>query len=210
MTDLFNSPVLRIERSSSELNFQITDPQGRLLAYSTQVAGNRPKTGFRRFSSFFPDTFRVVVQVSGSDGSPLFFLDKADGQPSSAVQPPCAIVTPDSELIGRAEHNTAAFAVSFLESGGRGYTPAHRLVDAQSEPLCDITGEPIRISTIDPGQPSFVGGGYSVFTDMQGTEIARGNRGTNPYTLQIHFQLPEPLRTLVIAAPIALSLMQGI
>ncbi|HEV7935728.1 MAG TPA: hypothetical protein VGP70_25865 [Actinomadura sp.] len=208
MTDLFNSPVLKVEQPSPELNYQITDPQGTLLAYGTQVMGNRPKTGLGRFFSTGSDRSRVVVQVSRPDGAPLFFVDRAEGQPSSALQPPCAIVTPDGQLIGRVEHNTAAFAASFLQADGMGITQAHRLVDAQGRPMCDITGEAIRVSGLST-ERNLRGGRYSIFTDLQGTEIARVDGGADPYTLQINYQLPEPLRTLVIAAPLALDLMPG-
>jgi hypothetical protein len=54
-------------------------------------------------------------------------------------------VAPDGSLIGRVEHNTAAFAQSFLAAGGRGMTQAYRLVDAQNRLLCDVTAEPVAI-----------------------------------------------------------------
>jgi PadR family transcriptional regulator PadR len=72
-------PVLLIEQPSKQLNYQITDPQGAALAYVTQVAGNRPKTGLAGFFGD-PDTSRVVVQVARPDGTPLFFVDRAAGR----------------------------------------------------------------------------------------------------------------------------------
>jgi hypothetical protein len=191
------------------------------------------KSGLQRFFGS-DDMSRVVVQVAGSDGAPLFYVDRAAGQ-QSAIQPPCAIVAPDGSLIGRVEHNTAAFAQSFLAAGGRGMTQAYRLVDAQNRLLCDVTAEPVAIrqrrtyyngggvadigSPYQPGHPYVgdpyaVGGRFYVYTAMNAVQIAHVDTSesgtvTDRFTLQIGYRLPDPLRVLVIASPVAIDLMNG-
>jgi hypothetical protein len=232
VTDLFDSPVVLIEQPSPHLDYRIADPHGTPLANVTQVVGEQ-KSALQRF--FGNDTMsRVVVQVASPDGAPLFYVDRAAGQ-QSAIQPPCAVVAPDGSLIGRVEHNTAAFAQSFLAAGGRGMTQAYRLVDAQSRPLCDITAEPVSIrrrpqyypyfgadamgAPYRPdwrhtGHPYAVGGRFHVYTDMNGVQIAHVDTSESStvadrFALQIGYRLPDPLRVLVIASPIAIDLMDG-
>lgn len=222
MADLFNSPVLLIEQPSSQLNYQITDPQGAPLAHVTQVAGNLPKSGFAQFFSDAPDRSRAVVRVDRPDGTPLFFVDRADGGPVSVQQPPCAVVAPDGQLIGRVEHNTAEFAQSLLQGGALGrrggtFHQAHQLLDAQQQPLCRITWEDVERRPLPSGfeqSSRSAGGRFAVYTDMNGTQVARmdtldSDGAADRFSLQLNFQLPEPMRTLVIASPLALDLMPG-
>lgn len=217
MSDLFNSPVLLIEQPSRQLNYQITDPQGAALAYVTQVAGNRPKTGLAGLFAD-PDTSRVAVQVARPDGTPLFFVDRAAGRymMSGFMQAPCAVVAPDGRLIGHLDPNTAELAQGRLTGDNRlagGYVPKHRLLDAEQRPLCRIAWEPSR-AWEGATETHWEGGRYAVFIDMNGTQIAHldisaSDRTTDRFTLQIGYQLPDPLRTLVIAAPLAMDLMRG-
>jgi hypothetical protein len=221
MTDLFNSPVLLIEQPSKQLNYQITDPQGAALAYVTQVAGNQPKTGFAgAFAD--PDRSRVVAQVARPDGTPLFFVDRAASRHLVGyLQAPCAVVTPDGQLIGIVEHDLAGRRRSTQAGGtivaGVKYFQKYRLLDNVQQPLCQIMWE--EVVTWQGGGDSFTtthseGGRYAIFVDMNGTQIAHldtsaSNRKADRFTLQIGYQLPEPLRTLVIAAPLAMDLMPG-
>jgi hypothetical protein len=225
MPDLFNSPVLLMEQPSAQLDYKITDPQGVPLAYVTQVAGDRPKTGI---AGLFADPVRsrVAVQVAGPDGSPLFFVDRADQTPR-AMHPPCAVVAPDGQLIGHVDEDMPAKMARMARTGGRVavggpkgtemYDQTRRLLDAQQQPLCQIAWEPTKTRTMssDAVNPSYYreGGRYAVFMDMNGTQIAyldisASNRKSDRFTLQIGYQLPEPLRTLVIAAPLAMDLME--
>lgn len=216
MSDLFNSPVLQIEQpSKKQLNYQITDPQGAALASVTQVAGDRPKTGFAGFAASLAgeqDRSRVVVQVARPDGPPLFFVDRA-ARVSGLLQPPCAVVAPDGRLIGSVEHNAAEVARNRLSS--RGNQQFYRLLDAEQRPLCQIEWERVSVRAYqsnDQTTTEFVGGRYAVFTDMKEVQLAHldisaSDWKTDRFTLQLGFQLPEPLRTLVIAAPLAMDLV---
>jgi hypothetical protein len=228
MTDLFNSPVLLIEQPNSTVNYQITDPHGAVLAHAGRV-GSEEKGWFRRTFAG-DDMSRLVVQVAGPDGAPLFFLDRSPGRPHSVLQPPCAIVAPDGQLIGRVEHNSAALGRSYLQSGGHGIQQAYRLFDAGGQPLGDVMVEPLvvqyrrtmnydfsdndGVGDHDDVEPRSVGGRYAVYTDMNGLQIATVDLSdsgpvADRFILQIGYRLPDPLRVLVIASPIAIDLMTG-
>lgn len=224
MSDLFSSPVLLMVQPSNQLNYQITDPQGAALAHVTQVAGNHPKKGFARFAASLAaeqDRSRVVVQVAQPDGAPLFFVDRA-ARPPGVWQAPCAVAAPDGQLIGHVEHDAAEVARTRLSGGG--FQQLYRLLDAAQQPLCRIVWEQIRVETRvynrhmdtfldnDDISPRLAGGRFAMFTDMNGVQIAHldiseSGVKTDRFTLQIGYQLPEPLRTLVIAAPLAMDLM---
>ncbi|WP_329519271.1 hypothetical protein [Spirillospora sp. NBC_01491] len=207
---VFAAPVLIIEQRSAALEYEIGDARENPLARGVQAAGERPRKGLLgRFGSG-PANARVVVQVSGLDGAPLFFVDRA---PDS----PVAIVAPDGTLIGRFAEDTAAFARSHLEGrsrlpGGRSdFNQAQQLLDAGGTPLCSITWEPTYVGgVIDHA----VGGRACAYTDPDGTELARMERARNQwsgdrYVLHLPFRLPDPLRTLVIASPIAFDLSRS-
>lgn len=217
MTDLFTSPVLLIHQPSPQPDYQITDAQGGELARTVQVAGRR-KSAVKRFFSA-GDRSQVVVQVTRPDGAPLFFVDRPAQQGAAAMarQPPCFIVAPDGTPIGRMEQNSRAFAQSFLQArstGQEGYTQAYQLFAAQGgQPLCELTQEPVRVQYRDPrGTAHSVGGTFVTYTDMNQVQIARleprdAGSFAKSVSLQLQYQLPDPLRVLVIASPIAMLLM---
>jgi hypothetical protein len=212
MSDLFNSPVLLIEQPSKELNYQITDQQGTALAYASQVAGNRPKTGFAAFAATLAaeqDRSRVVVQVARPDGTPLFFVDRAAATPG--IKPPCAVVAPDGQLIGSVQYENAEVARNRLASRGTNQH-LYQLLDAEQRPLCRIEWEPMRLVGRSSEETHWEGGRYASFIDMNRTQIAyldisASGVKTDRFALQLGFQFPEPLRTLVIAAPLSMDLI---
>jgi hypothetical protein len=214
MSDLFESPVIKVEHSPSDLNYQITDAQEAVLAHVSQVAGAQPRRGLGRMFSTAPDTSRAVVQVAQPDGTPLFFVDRAEQRDQLPVPPPCAIVAPGGQLIGRFEFNTRKWAQSHLEGQSRflggvhSFARAQLLFDAYQRQLCDITWEKTRLGILEHG--GGVGGRYCTFTDMNGVAIAQLDDETDSsklrFSLQLRYQLPEPLRTLVIAMPVGLGL----
>ena len=204
MPDLFSTPVLVIEGSSSLPDFQVTDPQGTVLARATQVVGPQPKNAIQRFLKS-GDTSRVVLQVSSPDGTPLFFADRPAYRPS-AIRPPCAIVAPDGSLIGRVEHDAAELGRSFLAGGGTGAVTAFKLLDASGHPLGRADFEAVSMRQGIDHRPIAVGGRYCVYRDMNGVEIAHMDADRRS-TLQLPYSLPDPLRLLVIASPLAFALM---
>jgi hypothetical protein len=223
MVDLFTSPTLLIVQPDRTLNYQITDPQGAPLGYAALVGGGaeEKKGMFSRFFGSGEDrSVRTVLQMSRPDGAPLFFLDRAARMTQSVSLPPCSVVAPDGTLIGRVEHNTAAFAQSYLATGGRGIQQSYRLVDATGRPLCDVVAEPKFARThhhtdLDGNNDystHMAGGRFATYTDMNGVQIATTDLSqsgsiTDRFVLQLTYQLPDPLRTLVIASPIAIDLM---
>jgi hypothetical protein len=223
VADLFNSPVLVIEQPSPHVSYQITDPQGAVLAHANQVGGQQ-KSAFRRFFST-GDTARLVVQVSGPDGTPLFSIDRAPQQQVSAIQPPCAIMAPNGAQLGRVEHNAATLghhlAAGLLhmqrrygEAENMGEIPAYTLIDAANQPLCRLTPEAIKYERqMFDSTPNPIGRRFFTYTDMNQVPIARLNNDesgdviSERTELQLQFQLPDPLRVLVIASPIAIDIM---
>lgn len=223
MTDLFNSPVLVIEQPSPQPSYRITDPQGTLLATADQVGGQR-KTAFQRFFST-GDTSRLVLQVSRPDGAPLFYVDRAPRQrATSPLQPPCAIMAPDGTQFGRVEHNQAAIVHNYMsashaahgrygEAQAMGEIPAYRLVDGTDQPVCQLTPEPVRYKQTRTGhRPTTIGGRFFTYTDMKQVPIARLDNDqavlvSERVTLNLQYRLPDPLRVLVIASPLAIDVM---
>ncbi|GAA2615568.1 hypothetical protein SMC26_25035 [Actinomadura fulvescens] len=204
MTDLYGSPVLKIEQRSSQLEYQIADANDQVVAVAGQVSGPKPRKGLRALLGSGLGNARVVVQVSGAGGAPLFYVDHQTGAP-------VAIVAPDGTLIGRYDHQPAAEAHQIAAARLTGQVPTmtHRLVDAHDRPVCEIAW------TLRLG-----GGEYQAwapvacdFTDLGGRRVAHVDVHAatfkDRYDLQVMFQLDEPLRTLVIAAPLAYDLTRS-
>jgi hypothetical protein len=222
-TDLFNSPVLLIEQPSPQFSYRITDPQGRVLATARQVGGKKKNKFQRLFGT--GETSRLIVQVSGPDGTPLFFVDRAARQQVTALQPPCVITAADGAQVGRIEHNTASAVHDFGQASPKmrhrydeaeatGELPAYRLVDAANQTLCELTPEAIKyVRRQFDSTPDTIGRRFITYTDVNQVQIARLNNDESAAmlsertALQLQFQLPDPLRVLVIASPIAIDIM---
>ncbi|TDD28594.1 hypothetical protein E1287_32480 [Actinomadura sp. KC06] len=212
MTDLLNSPFLKIEQQSSQLEYRIEGQDDRPLGQATQVSGPKPRKGLiGMFSSGLKDA-RVVVQVSGLDGAPLFYVDRQDGAP-------VAIVAPDGTVIGRFQYDLVGVAQQMAGGGvGRGMLGAlagaaamrHRLLDSADRPLCELAWEMRRTGAAENVRWVPVACDY---TDMNGQRIARADvkeaTFKDRYSLQLMYQLPDPLRTLVIASPLAFDLTRS-
>ncbi|WP_165964021.1 hypothetical protein [Actinomadura sp. KC216] len=212
MTDLLNSPFLKIEQQSSQLEYRIEGRDDRPLGHATQVAGPKPRKGLMgMFGSGLKDA-RVVVQVAGLDGAPLFYVDHQDGAP-------VAVVAPDGTVIGRFQYDLAGVARQMAGGGaGRGMLGAlagaaamrHRLLDASDRPLCELAWEMRRTGAGENLRWVPVACDY---TDMNRQRIAHADvkeaTFKDRYALQLMYQLPEPLRTLVIASPLAFDLTRS-
>lgn len=217
MTELFDHPVLLIHQPTPQLDYRITDAQGGELARTVLVAGRR-KSAVKRFFSA-GDTSQVVIQVTRPDGAPLFFVDRPAQRQAAAMarQPPCFVVAPDGTPIGRMEQNSRAFAQSLLRAGRageEGFTQAYQLFAAQGGPLFDMTQEPVKVLHREPYAAHSVGGGFITYTDMNRVEIARlepraSGGFAKSFSLRLRYRLPDPLHMLVIAAPIAMLLMDA-
>jgi hypothetical protein len=213
---LLDSPVLQIEQQSSQMEYQIGDESGRLIGRANQLAGPKPRKGLLAMFGSGVNDARVVIQVGEPDGTPVFFVDRQNEL--------VAIVAPDGNVIGRFVYDAVgvaqraapdgmASAAAHMAGMIRGSTaPAliHRLVDDQDRPLCqlDWTLEPVGSYENRRWVP--VG---CTCSDMQGQRIAqmdvREATFKDRYTLRLHYQLPEPMRTLVIASPLAFDLTRS-
>ncbi|MFI6514819.1 hypothetical protein ACIBF1_04570 [Spirillospora sp. NPDC050679] len=205
MADLFNTPELHVRQLSSQLDFEYSDAEGELLAKATQVSGPRPKGGALAWFAGSPLKGELSLQVTAPDGAPLFGVHRFEGR-----QRPVVLTAPDGTEIGRRLLDAQASAQSMLE--GWGTTGHHRfqdfedLLDPQGNRLCRIAWEAVRTGT-DAAR----GGRYCLFLDQQGDELARVDRDEatfykDRYKLTLRRPLPEPLRTLVIASPLATDL----
>jgi len=217
MMGLFDSPVLQIQQLSSQLEYEISDENGRPLGSAAQVAGRKPNKGLRAMvSGSGLEGARVIVQVRDPDGTPAFFVDRQDGAP-------VAIVAPDGALIGRfgdddaaswqqSAANTAGRApgLSFMLSGPVRPAMIQRLTDPAGSPLCELHWE-FRQGTVD-GNRSWLPTGCA-YNGPNGQQIARLDYGQakrkDSYVLRLLGRLPEPLRTLVIASPLAFDLSRS-
>lgn len=209
MSDLFSSPLLRIEQQSTQLEYQITGQDDRIVGQATQAGGRKPRKGF--FGWLLGSgigSARIVVQVVGPDGAPLFYVDHQAGAPT-------AVVAVDGSVIGRLVHDRFGEAQQITSGGtlaGMGrmvFSPVlrHRLEDAGDRVVCRLewTLRPVAGQEHTRWIPVACD-----YTDMSGTHIAhvdvRQAAIKDRYVLQLGYQLPEPLRTLVIASPLAYDL----
>lgn len=221
MTDVLTASYLKIASQNDSWGYRYLDGSGQVLATVVQVVGAEPPKGFfaRHLSTNSHNLSRIVLRVDGPAG-PLFFLDRAGVAHATSVQPPCAVVAPDGRVLGRVVHVTAAFGQSLLAGmrdravHGREigrlkqiYQQSYQLLDDQNRPLGKAVWEEVKMYARSSDFGSDLrskGGNHCLFTDTQGVTIARYEADGD---LEVTYQLPHPLRTLVIAAPIAMALM---
>jgi hypothetical protein len=212
---VFNVPVLRIEQRSSQLEYDISDESGQILGKAAQIAGKKPRKGlFGMFGSGL-DGARVVVQVNGMDGVPRCYVDHQDGSP-------VAIMSPEGGLVGRFAPDGVAAAQGMAGPGAHGAQVArmalglvappmaHRLLDSVDRSLCQVDWTWHQVGPPDERRWRLIGGD---FTDANGRHIVHLDVHEavykDRYELRLFYQLPEPLQTLVVTAPIAFDLTRS-
>jgi hypothetical protein len=125
-----------MEQLSSQLEYRISDESGRELGRAVQVAGPTPRKGLLGIYGSGLGDARVVLEVGGPDGAPLFYLDRKGDSP-------VAIVGADGAVIGRFVYDVAGTARSGMGRGRFGLPGAalaHRLWDARDRPGGRSTG----------------------------------------------------------------------
>jgi hypothetical protein len=213
---LLDSSVLQIEQQSSQLEYEISDEAGRLIGRAGQVAGPKPRKGLlAMFGSGVKDA-RVVIQVGDLNGTPVFFVDRKGDL--------VAIVAPDGNLIGRFVYDLVGVAQRTAPDGiasGAAHmagvvlgstAPAltHRLLDAGDRPLCQLDWTLKPVGTYEDRRWVPVG---CTCSDMHGQQVAqldvREATFKDRYILRLLDQVPEPMRTLVVASPLAFDLTRS-
>lgn len=199
---MFDVPVVQIRQRSSQLEYEITGGDEQAIGEAVQVAGPAPRKGvMSMFGSGLGDA-RVVVQVRDPHGQPLCYVD---------YQPHCpvAIVRADGSLLGRYDDDWAGLTRDGVaEHAGAGVRipMCHRLIDPVDEPVCRLVWKQKRVNqTQTPVSCRF--------TDLEDARIAQLDYGQRTrkdrYRLEFDRPLPEPLRTLVIASPLAFDLRRS-
>jgi uncharacterized protein YxjI len=186
MSDPFDTSVLRVEQprrgSFAKSRYRVMDGDGTLLA----VAEENDKRGLEKLKAFFPGKSQLnarAVLLTTPEGTPLLVVDKQVGRMLTTV------VRPGGEIVGTFR----------TERVGRLY----KLRDGDNKPLCEIL--------VDLGRNNFT------ISDTDGSQVGQVRKKFNglathlfttadKYAVKIEDRVPEPLRTMVVTAAIAMDL----
>ena len=215
MGDIFQVPVVVVEQRSAALEYRISDGDDRDIGAADQAAGQRPRTGFLALFGSGLGKSRLVVRVTDPGGGPLFFVDYQPGAPP-------AVVGPDGAVVGRMVKDRLGMARNMLPAGGNplgavlrtavGMNPGmrHRLVDAAGRPLCALAW---RMRWTGSGQNRRLRPMGCEYLGPNGQRLAhlnvREGGFKDRYELRLMYDLPQPLRTLAVAVPLAFDLTRS-
>lgn len=192
MSDLFNSPVLLVEQPrkffSVEADYQVFDAEGAPLASVQEIQLSTAMKLARHLFSENSANFPAKLQLSAPTGQPLLIVDK----PFAFFHPKIKVLRPDGTPVG-------SITSQFKVMGSR-----FELHDAHGGELGEVSG-------------NWRGWEFTI-TDQHGTEIAQVSKQfagltkeifttADRYAVQLHHQLPEPLRSLVIASTVTIDLV---
>jgi hypothetical protein len=183
--DLYNSPILIYDQPqsffSTEANYTIWSPQGHPVAYVKERGVSGARKVFRAVNQGTQNKAERSLTIFRPDGMPYFTFYKPYGFMGTPVM---QVLTPQGGLMGQLRKRAL-----------RGW----EILDPQERQIgyYDIYKGQIR--------------------DWQEIELARFQRGFNGYgelvsqmltgadryVLRLHTQLAEPVRTLVLACPLA-------
>jgi hypothetical protein len=182
--DLFNSPVLVYDQPpemfSVEAKYTIWNPQGHPVANVAEQGVNGAQKAWRVLNQRRNDQAKRDLLVTRPDGMPYFWVNK----PYSYVgTPKIDVVTPQGQLIGHLRKR-ALQGYEMIDAYQRqiGYFDYLRaqVTDWQNIPIATFRR-----------------------TGGAGDRLAQMFSGADRYVLQLNFQLPEPIRTLTLACPLA-------
>jgi uncharacterized protein YxjI len=189
--DLFNSPVLLVEQPKEvfgvESKYTVFNPQGQPVALVGEPNLTGGKKAMRFLFSEYSNNTRHTLHVMRPDGMPMMIIDK----PFALMTPKVQITWPNGQPIG-------AIQCHF------GLKPRFTLLDPWERQLGEIRGD-------------FFGWDFTI-SDWQGVEVARVNKQweglaatwfttADRYAVQIRYQLPDPLRSLVVATAITIDVV---
>ncbi|MFC4913378.1 hypothetical protein [Actinomadura gamaensis] len=184
MSDLFTAPVLVYDMPplgrSVTMGLSILDEQGALLATVTERISEEQRGHRRHWGS--GESTRHTLLVAAPNGAPYFWVDRLHVDGPTTIAGRTLVVAPDGAPIGHLDRHAKGFAL---------FDPAERqLGNYDYARVLDWQGTEVAVSLKDRS------GGYF-------RELAQGTSRGDRHTLTMHYQLPEPLRTLVLSCPIA-------
>ncbi|MCP2337143.1 hypothetical protein [Actinomadura rupiterrae] len=184
MSDLFTAPVLVYDLPdqgrSVAMGLNILDQEGALVATVTEQITEEQRGHRRHWGS--GERSRRTMLVAAPNGVPYFWFDRLHVDGATTTGGRTLVVAPDGTPIGHLDRHTKGFDLFDASERQIGHYDYARIFDWQ--------GTEVAVSLKDRT------GGY--FQQLaQG--MARGDR----HVLTMHYQLPEPLRTLVLCCPIA-------
>ncbi|MEW2359857.1 phospholipid scramblase-related protein [Spirillospora sp. NPDC029432] len=185
MTDLFSSPVLRVEQPrvppGVRARYKVYDGRGTLLAKVAEQDVPKLRQAFR--SVLGDGGRRRTVYVENAQGAPLLALER-DGTRATWVSTPHGGLI-GSLRVGRFQHR-------------------FNLLDAAERPVGKLDGNRLarRFRVLD-GHGAHVAQLDKKWKGLATEMLTTADR----YTVEIFQPLYDPLRVLVAAAPIAIDLM---
>jgi hypothetical protein len=183
--DLYGSPILVYDQPaqffSTEANYTIWSPQGQPAAYVREEGVSGAKKALRVMSQGSQTKAERKLSIFRPDGMPYFAFYKPYGFMGT---PTMQVLTPQGGLIGYLRKR-AMRGWEILDPHERqlGYYEllSGRITDWQQQELARI-------------QRGFEG---------MGEFLSQMFTGADRYVLRMHVQLQEPMRTLVLACPLA-------
>lgn len=183
--DLYASPILVYDQPaqffSTEANYTIWFPQGQPAAYVREEGVSGAKKALRVVAQGSQTKAERKLSIFRPDGMPYFLFYKPYGFMGT---PKMQVLTPQGGLIGHLRKR-AMRGWEILDPHERqlGYYEllSGRITDWQQQELARI-------------QRGFAG---------MGEFLSQMFTGADRYVLRMHVQLQEPMRTLVLACPLA-------
>ncbi|MES9540731.1 MULTISPECIES: hypothetical protein [unclassified Actinomadura] len=183
--DLYGSPILVYDQPaqffSTEANYTIWSPQGQPAAYVREEGVSGAKKALRVMSQGSQTKAERKLSILRPDGMPYFLFYKPYGFMGT---PMMQVLTPQGGLIGHLRKR-AMRGWEILDPHERqlGYYEllGGRITDWRQQEIARI-------------QRGFAG---------MGEFLSQMFTGADRYVLRMHVQLQEPMRTLVLACPLA-------
>ncbi|MFI0454005.1 phospholipid scramblase-related protein [Actinomadura sp. 6N118] len=186
MSDLFNSPVLKVEQPrripSAKSQYTISDGHGALLAKASERSVPLHRQATRALFGDGDD--RRMVQVENAQGGVLLVIERPKGTLATWVS------APNGALIGSIRAD--------------GYKWRYLVLDAAERPVGRLEGNKLarKFKVLD-GVGAHVAQVDKKWKGAATEVLTTADR----YAVEFFHPLPDPLRVLVVAAPIALDLM---
>lgn len=186
MSDLFTSPVLRIEQPrrvpSARSQYKVFDAGGTLLARAEERSVSLKRQAWRAVMLDGGD--QRTVQVEDTRGTPVLMIERPKTTRATWVS------TPDGALHGSIRQD--------------GYQWRYQLLDATECPVGRLDGN----RTARKFRVLDIAGTHVAQVDKKWKGVATELLTTaDRYAVTFFHTVPDPLRILIVAVPIGLDLM---